>query len=86
MPCVVRDALRAPHHDELRDSHPEERASSERLEGRNEMTQATLRTLDLSPGNRDRGGWTPLEIGRMDGPQLAWRGVAPKGLIAGEGA
>jgi hypothetical protein len=40
------------------------------------------------PGGRDRGGWTQLAIGRMDAEKLAdlvrlaWRGVAPKRLVA----
>jgi hypothetical protein len=44
----------------------------------------------VSLGNRDKGGWTQLDIGRMDGQKLtdlvrlAWRQVAPKKLIAGE--
>lgn len=39
-----------------------------------------------------RGIWTKLDIGRIDEGKLAdpirpaWRGVAPKKLIAGEGA
>ena len=45
------------------------------------------------PGGWDRGGWTQLTIGRMDAEKmadlvrLAWRGVAPKRLVAmtGEG-
>jgi hypothetical protein len=45
------------------------------------------------PGGWDRGGWTQLAIGRMDAGKmadlvrLAWRGVAPKRLVAmtGEG-
>lgn len=38
----------------------------------------------LSLGNRDWGGWTQLDIGRMDDDRmadqirLAWRQVAPK--------
>ena len=39
------------------------------------------------PGGWDRGGWTQIAIGRMDGQKLddlvrlAWRGVAPKKLL-----
>ncbi len=44
----------------------------------------------VSLGGWDKGGWTQLDIGRMDGAKLAdlirlaWRGVAPKKLQAGE--
>lgn len=44
----------------------------------------------LSLGNWDKGGWTQLDIGRMDSAKLAdlvrlaWRQVAPKRLSAGE--
>jgi predicted DNA-binding protein (MmcQ/YjbR family) len=43
----------------------------------------------LSLGNWDKGGWTQLDIGRMDDEKmadlvrLAWKQVAPKTLIAG---
>ena len=50
------------------------------------MTPSPISILAVSRGNRDRGGWTRLDIRRMDGPQLAWRGVAPKSPVAGEGA
>lgn len=47
----------------------------------------------VSLGAWDKGGWTQLDIGRMDSEKLAdlvrlaWRQVAPKKLlIAGEGA
>ncbi len=46
----------------------------------------------VSLGNWDRGGWTQLDIGRMDEARLAdltrlaWRQVAPKKLAAGEQA
>lgn len=42
----------------------------------------------VSLGNWDKGGWTQLDIGRMDTDKLAdlirlaWRGVAPRRLIA----
>jgi hypothetical protein len=42
----------------------------------------------VSLGNWDKGGWTQLDIGRMDEAKLAdlirlaWRQVAPKTLIA----
>ncbi|MDO9473175.1 MAG: MmcQ/YjbR family DNA-binding protein [Caulobacter sp.] len=60
------------------------------------LVKEALRETDpdavVSLGNWDRGGWTQLDIGRMDGAvladlvKLAWRGVAPKTLVAGEGA
>lgn len=43
----------------------------------------------LSLGNWDKGGWTQLDIGRMDDEKmadlvrLAWKQVAPKTLVAG---
>ena len=46
--------------------------------------------VTLPPGNRDRGGWTTFDIGRMDEGKmadlvrLAWRQVAPGTLSAGE--
>lgn len=59
-----------------------------------ELVKESLRQTDssaiVSLGNWDRGGWTQLDIGRMDGEKLAdlvrlaWRQVAPKSLSAGE--
>jgi len=57
-----------------------------------ESLQQTDASAIVSLGNWDKGGWTQLDIGRMDEAKLAdlirlaWRGVAPKKLIAGEGA
>ncbi|MES2034140.1 MAG: MmcQ/YjbR family DNA-binding protein [Pseudomonadota bacterium] len=57
-----------------------------------ESLQQTDASAIVSLGNWDKGGWTQLDIGRMDEHKLAdlirlaWRGVAPKRLIAGEGA
>lgn len=58
-----------------------------------ESLQETDPGAIVSLGNWDKGGWTQLDIGRMDEAKLAdlirlaWRGVAPKRLIAaGEGA
>jgi hypothetical protein len=55
-----------------------------------ESLQQTDGNAIVSLGNWDKGGWTQLDIGRMDGEKLAdlvrlaWRQVAPKKLIAGE--
>jgi len=55
-----------------------------------ESLQQTDASAIVSLGNWDKGGWTQLDIGRMDGEKLAdlvrlaWRQVAPKKLIAGE--
>ena len=55
-----------------------------------ESLQQTDAGAVVSLGNWDKGGWTQLDIGRMDGEKLAdlvrlaWRQVAPKRLIAGE--
>lgn len=55
-----------------------------------ESLQQTDAAAIVSLGNWDKGGWTQLDIGRMDGEKLAdlvrlaWRQVAPKTLIAGE--
>ena len=59
-----------------------------------ELVKESLRQTDgsaiVSLGNWDKGGWTQLDIGRMDGEKLAdlvrlaWRQVAPKSLSAGE--
>jgi hypothetical protein len=55
-----------------------------------ESLQQTDANAIVSLGNWDKGGWTQLDIGRMDGEKLAdlvrlaWRQVAPKKLIAGE--
>ena len=59
-----------------------------------ELVKESLRQADaeaiLSLGNWDKGGWTQLDIGRMDSAKLAdlvrlaWRQVAPKRLSAGE--
>lgn len=44
----------------------------------------------VSLGGWDKGGWTQLEIGRMESAKLAdlvrlaWRQVAPKALFRGE--
>lgn len=57
-----------------------------------ESLQETDASAIVSLGNWDKGGWTQLDIGRIDADKLAdlirlaWRGVAPKRLIAGEGA
>lgn len=58
-----------------------------------ELVKESLQQTDadalVSLGNWDRGGWTQLDIGRMDGDRmadlvrLAWRGVAPKKLLTG---
>ena len=53
-----------------------------------ESLQETDSQAIVSLGNWDKGGWTQLDIGRMDEAKLAdlirlaWRGVAPKKLIA----
>ena len=53
-----------------------------------ESLQQTDAAAIVSLGNWDKGGWTQLDIGRMDGAKLAdlirlaWRQVAPKKLIA----
>lgn len=55
-----------------------------------ESLQQTDSSAIVSLGNWDKGGWTQLDIGRMDGEKLAdlvrlaWRQVAPKSLSAGE--
>ncbi len=55
-----------------------------------ESLQQTDSSAIVSLGNWDKGGWTQLDIGRMDGEKmadlvrLAWRQVAPKRLSAGE--
>lgn len=55
-----------------------------------ESLQQTDSSAIVSLGNWDRGGWTQLDIGRMDSAKLAdlvrlaWRQVAPKRLSAGE--
>jgi predicted DNA-binding protein (MmcQ/YjbR family) len=55
-----------------------------------ESLQQTDSSAIVPLGNWDKGGWTQLDIGRMDGEKLtdlvrlAWRQVAPKKLIAGE--
>lgn len=55
-----------------------------------ESLQETDASAIVSLGGWDKGGWTQLDIGRMDGAKLAdlirlaWRGVAPKKLQAGE--
>ncbi|MFZ4607447.1 MAG: MmcQ/YjbR family DNA-binding protein [Caulobacter sp.] len=59
-----------------------------------DLVRESLRQTDgsaiVSLGNWDKGGWTQLDIGRMDGEKLAdlvrlaWRQVAPKSLSAGE--
>ena len=55
-----------------------------------ESLQQTDASAIMSLGNWDKGGWTQLDIGRMDGDKLAdlvrlaWRQVAPKRLSAGE--
>lgn len=56
------------------------------------LVKESLRQTDpaviVSLGNWDKGGWTQLDIGRMDEARLAdlirlaWRQVAPKTLIA----
>lgn len=57
-----------------------------------ESLQQTDADAIVSLGAWDKGGWTQLDIGRIDGDKLAdlirlaWRGVAPKRRIAGEGA
>lgn len=58
-----------------------------------ELVKESLQQTDpqaiVSLGNWDKGGWTQLDIGRMDGDKmadlvrLAWRGVAPKTLLTG---
>lgn len=60
------------------------------------LVKESLRETDAGAivplGNWDRGGWTQLDIGRMDEGKLAdlirlaWREVAPKKLQAGEQA
>jgi len=53
-----------------------------------ESLQQTDPHAIVSLGNWDKGGWTQLDIGRMDDARLAdlirlaWRGVAPRKLIA----
>ena len=53
-----------------------------------ESLQETDPGAVVSLGNWDRGGWTQLDIGRMDAARLAdlirlaWRQVAPKTLLA----
>ena len=53
-----------------------------------ESLQQTDPAAIVSLGNWDKGGWTQLDIGRMDAARLAdlirlaWRQVAPKTLIA----
>jgi predicted DNA-binding protein (MmcQ/YjbR family) len=53
-----------------------------------ESLQQTDPDAVVSLGNWDKGGWTQLDIGRMDEARLAdlirlaWRQVAPKTLIA----
>lgn len=53
-----------------------------------ESLQETDESAIVSLGNWDKGGWTQLDIGRMDEDKLAdlirlaWRQVAPKKLIA----
>lgn len=53
-----------------------------------ESLQETDPDAVVSLGNWDRGGWTQLDIGRMDDAKLAdlirlaWRHAAPKKLIA----
>jgi len=55
-----------------------------------ESLQETDAGAVLSLGAWDRGGWTQLDIGRMDRDRLAdlirlaWRQVAPKSLQAGD--
>ena len=57
------------------------------------LKQSDPKAYVALPGGWDRGGWTQLTIGRMDAEKmadlvrLAWRGVAPKRLVAmtGEG-
>ena len=57
-----------------------------------ESLQQTDAGAIVSLGNWDKGGWTQLDIGRMDEGKLAdlirlaWREVAPKKLQAGEQA
>jgi hypothetical protein len=57
-----------------------------------ESLHETDHSAIVSLGNWDKGGWTQLDIGRIDTDKLAdlirlaWRQVAPKRLIAGEGA
>jgi predicted DNA-binding protein (MmcQ/YjbR family) len=53
-----------------------------------ESLQETDAGAIVSLGGWDKGGWTQLDIGRMDEDKLAdlirlaWRGVAPKKLTA----
>lgn len=53
-----------------------------------ESLQQTDPDAIVSLGNWDKGGWTQLDIGRMDAGKLAdlirlaWRQVAPKTLVA----
>lgn len=55
-----------------------------------ESLQETEAGAIVSLGGWDKGGWTQLDIGRMDGDKLAdlirlaWRQAAPKRLQAGE--
>jgi len=59
------------------------------------LVKESLRQNDASAivslGNWDKGGWTQLDIGRMDADKmadlvrLAWKQVAPKTLLAGGG-
>jgi predicted DNA-binding protein (MmcQ/YjbR family) len=54
-----------------------------------ESLQQTDASAIVSLGNWDKGGWTQLDIGRMDEAKmadlvrLAWRQVAPKKLLTG---
>ncbi|MDP1736449.1 MAG: MmcQ/YjbR family DNA-binding protein [Caulobacter sp.] len=58
-----------------------------------ELVKESLQQTDagavVSLGNWDKGGWTQLDIGRMDEDKmadlvrLAWRQVAPKKLLTG---
>jgi predicted DNA-binding protein (MmcQ/YjbR family) len=61
-----------------------------------ELVKESLQQNDagaiVSLGNWDKGGWTQLDIGRMDEDKtadlvrLAWKQVAPRKLLAGGGA
>ena len=54
-----------------------------------ESLQQTDSSAIVSLGNWDKGGWTQLDIGRMDEDRmadlvrLAWKQVAPKTLLTG---
>ena len=54
-----------------------------------ESLQQTDASAIVSLGNWDKGGWTQLDIGRMDEDRmadlvrLAWKQVAPKTLLTG---